>query len=43
MLIKRGGEIKGSEITDHAVYLNRRAFMVGAAALALRPQRSAPR
>jgi methionine sulfoxide reductase catalytic subunit len=38
MLIKRGGEIKSGEITDQAVYLNRRAFMVGAAALALAPR-----
>jgi methionine sulfoxide reductase catalytic subunit len=37
MLIKRGGEIKGGEITDQALYLNRRAFMTGAAALALAP------
>jgi sulfoxide reductase catalytic subunit YedY len=37
MLIKRGGEIKGGEITDRALYLNRRAFMTGAAALALAP------
>jgi methionine sulfoxide reductase catalytic subunit len=37
MLIKRGGEIKGGEITDRALYLNRRAFMAGAAALALAP------
>lgn len=37
MLIKQGGDIKGGEITDQALYLNRRAFMVGAAALALAP------
>jgi len=37
MLIKRGGDIKSGEITDQALYLNRRAFMVGAAALALAP------
>jgi sulfoxide reductase catalytic subunit YedY len=37
MLIKRGGDIKSGEITDQALYLNRRAFMVGAAALALGP------
>jgi sulfoxide reductase catalytic subunit YedY len=37
MLIKRGGDIKSREITDQALYLNRRAFMVGAAALALVP------
>ena len=38
MLIKRGGGFKESEVTPHAVYLNRRAFMLGAAALALAPQ-----
>jgi sulfoxide reductase catalytic subunit YedY len=37
MLIKRGGEIKSGEITDEALYLNRRAFMTGAAALTLAP------
>ena len=41
MLIKRGGDIKSGEITDQALYLNRRAFMTGsvagAAALALAP------
>ena len=37
MLIKRGGEIGSAEITDQALYLNRRAFMTGAAALALAP------
>jgi sulfoxide reductase catalytic subunit YedY len=41
MLIKRGGEIRSGEITDRALYLNRRAFMTGsvagAAALALAP------
>ncbi len=37
MLIKRGGDIKSGEITDQALYLNRRAFMVGAAALSLAP------
>jgi len=37
MLIKRGGDIKSGEITERALYLNRRAFMVGAAALALVP------
>jgi sulfoxide reductase catalytic subunit YedY len=37
MLIKRGGEIKSGEITDQALYLNRRAFMTGAAALTLAP------
>ena len=29
MLIKRGGDIKSGEITDEALYLNRRAFMTG--------------
>src|SRR5213593_4705137 len=37
MLIKRGGGFKESEVTPHAVYLNRRAFMLGAAVLALAP------
>ncbi|HJR00410.1 MAG TPA: protein-methionine-sulfoxide reductase catalytic subunit MsrP [Methylomirabilota bacterium] len=41
MLIKRGGDIKSGEITDEALYLNRRAFMTGSvasvAALALAP------
>jgi len=44
MLIKRdqdmklrGEDIPGSEITAHGVYLNRRAFMTGAAALTLMP------
>ena len=35
MLIKRGSDITTGEITDRALYLNRRAFMMGAAALAL--------
>ena len=38
MLIKRGGGLKESEVTPYQVYLNRRAFMVGAAALALGPR-----
>ena len=42
MLIKQGGDIKGGEITDQALYLNRRAFMAGAAALALAPGVAAP-
>src|SRR6266511_2855614 len=33
----RGEDIPSREITDHGVYLNRRAFMTGAAALALAP------
>jgi sulfoxide reductase catalytic subunit YedY len=37
MLIRRAPEIKSSEITDYKVYLNRRSFMIGAAALALAP------
>ncbi|HEX7214010.1 MAG TPA: protein-methionine-sulfoxide reductase catalytic subunit MsrP [Methylomirabilota bacterium] len=37
MLIKRGGDIRSGEITDQALYLSRRAFMVGAAALAFAP------
>jgi len=41
MLIRRGPDIKSSEITDHRVYLSRRAFMAGAAALALAPVRRA--
>jgi sulfoxide reductase catalytic subunit YedY len=35
MLIKKGERFKGSDITPEAVYVNRRAFMLGAAALAL--------
>jgi sulfoxide reductase catalytic subunit YedY len=37
MLIKRGGDIRSGEITAPALYLNRRAFMAGTAALALVP------
>ena len=38
MLVKKGGGFKGSEITPYDVYLNRRAFIFGAAAaLALGP------
>ena len=37
MLIRRAPDIKSSEITDVQVYLNRRAFMLGLAALALTP------
>ena len=33
----RGEDILPREITDHGVYVNRRAFMAGAAALALAP------
>ncbi len=41
MLFRRAPDIKSSEITDDKVYLNRRSFMVGAAALALAPSRPA--
>ena len=37
MLIKRAPMFKASEITDYRLYLNRREFIVGAAALALLP------
>ncbi len=37
MLIRRAPDIKSSEITDHKLFLNRRAFMLGAASLALAP------
>jgi sulfoxide reductase catalytic subunit YedY len=37
MLIKRGGGFRDSEVTPYDIYLNRRAFMAGAAALALSP------
>jgi methionine sulfoxide reductase catalytic subunit len=38
MLVKKGGGFKGGEITPYDLYLNRRAFIVGAAAtLALGP------
>jgi sulfoxide reductase catalytic subunit YedY len=37
MLILRAPDIKPSEITPYQVYLNRRSFMIGAAALALAP------
>ena len=35
MLIRRAPMFRESEVTDHQVYLNRRAFMVGIGALAL--------
>ncbi len=38
MLIKKGGGFKGGEITPEGVYVNRRAFLLGAAAFALRPR-----
>ena len=37
MLIRRAPMFKASEITDYRLYLTRREFMVGAAALALAP------
>ena len=37
MLIRRVADIRSSEITDYQVYLNRRSFLIGAAALALAP------
>ncbi len=37
MLIRRAPRFRASEITPEAVYLNRRAFMVGLGALALAP------
>ena len=41
MLIRRAPDIKSSEITDYTLYVNRRSFMVGAAALALMPGEAA--
>jgi sulfoxide reductase catalytic subunit YedY len=41
MLIKRAPMFKASEITDPKLYINRREFMVGAAALALWPSAAA--
>jgi len=37
MLIRRAPDIRGLEITDETLYLNRRAFLVGAAGLVLTP------
>jgi len=37
MLIKRALDIKSSEITDFQLYLNRRSFLIGVAAMALAP------
>jgi sulfoxide reductase catalytic subunit YedY len=37
MVVRRGRDIKSSEITEERLYLNRRAFMVGGAALILAP------
>jgi len=41
MLIKRALDIKSSEITDFQLYLNRRSFLIGMAAMALAPSRLA--
>ena len=41
MLIRRASRFKASEITDPGLYVNRREFMVGAAALALWPSGAA--
>jgi methionine sulfoxide reductase catalytic subunit len=41
MLIRRASRFKASEITDPGLYVNRRQFMVGAAALALWPSGAA--
>ena len=41
MLIRRAPDIKSSEITDEKLYLNRRAFLIGTAALALAPSGAA--
>ncbi len=41
MLIRKAPRFKASDITDPNVYLNRRAFMAGAAALALLPAATA--
>jgi sulfoxide reductase catalytic subunit YedY len=41
MLIRKAPRFKASEITDQNLYLNRRAFMAGAAALALLPAAAA--
>jgi len=37
MLIRRAPDIKSSEITDFQLYLNRRSFLIGVAAMALAP------
>ncbi|MBI4589965.1 MAG: protein-methionine-sulfoxide reductase catalytic subunit MsrP [Candidatus Rokubacteria bacterium] len=41
MLIRHAPDIKSSEITGFRLYLNRRSFLMGAAALALAPSRPA--
>jgi methionine sulfoxide reductase catalytic subunit len=38
MLIKRGGGLKENQVTPYGLYLNRRAFIAGGAALALGPR-----
>ncbi len=40
MLIRHAPDIKAAQITDHHLYLNRRAFMLGMAAVALTPSLS---
>lgn len=40
MLIRHPPDIKASEITDHQLYLNRRAFLLGMAAVVLTPSLS---
>lgn len=41
MLIRHASDIASSEITDYQLYLNRRSFLMGMAALVLSPTRSA--
>ena len=41
MLIRRAPDIKSSEITDFQLYLDRRSFLIGMAAMALAPSRPA--
>ncbi|PTL36785.1 protein-methionine-sulfoxide reductase catalytic subunit MsrP [Candidatus Methylomirabilis limnetica] len=41
MFIRHAPDIAPSEITDYQLYLNRRSFLIGIAALALAPTRSA--
>ncbi|MBZ0159957.1 MAG: protein-methionine-sulfoxide reductase catalytic subunit MsrP [bacterium] len=41
MLIRHASDIASSEITDYQLYLNRRSFLIGMAALVLSPTRSA--
>jgi sulfoxide reductase catalytic subunit YedY len=42
MLIKRAPMFKASDVTDHRLYLNRREFILGAAAFSLAPQAAEP-